>query len=125
MDLHVHLHLGGDDGAAVKLITTLAEEITAMSGSIQEKLDALKAKVERSDQVGESAIALIQGFPQMLRDEVAKAQANGATPEQLAGFDELATRLDSDSDQLAAAVSAGTPSQGGDQPGGPVSGEPA
>jgi len=57
-----------------------------------------------------SATTLISGFGQRLADAVAAALANGATAEELAPLTDLKAELDSTGNDLAAAVSANTPS---------------
>jgi hypothetical protein len=72
-------------------------------------LEDLKTKISNATTVEDSAKQLIDGFGQRLSDAVAQAQANGATPEELAPVTDLATALQTESDALQASVVANTP----------------
>jgi hypothetical protein len=73
-------------------------------------LDQLTATVTRATTVETSAAELINGFSARLQAAVDAALANGATAAELAPVSDLATALDTESDALAAAVAANTPS---------------
>ncbi len=74
----------------------------------QEQIVALTAKVQKATTVETSAEHLIEGFAAVQAAAVAAALANGATAEQLQPLTDLGTALDSESDALAAAVTANT-----------------
>lgn len=82
---------------------------TAMYASIQEALTALTATVAAETAADKSAIALINGIPALIAQQVAAAQAAGATPAQLQGFTDLGNQLAGSAADLAAAVTANTP----------------
>jgi len=65
-------------------------------------MDALIVQVTKNSEVEASAILLIQGIAQQLKDAI----ANGADPVQLAA---LAKQLDNSAQALAAAVAENTP----------------
>ncbi len=65
-------------------------------------LAELKTKVEAATAIEESAVTLIQGIAQQLKD----ALANGADP---AAIQAIADELDAGTNDLAAAVAANTP----------------
>jgi len=91
-------------GAAEVAYKTILERVANMDSRIEERLQALRARVERLDGVEDSARALIEGIPQVIAEAVAKARAEGVTEEQLAVFDELNARLTSEAESLAAAI---------------------
>jgi hypothetical protein len=70
----------------------------------------LAAAVERSKTVTASAVALINGIAARIQAAVDAAIANGATAAELAPITDEVAALTSDSDSLAAAVLANTPS---------------
>lgn len=78
--------------AAIKLLAK--EERMA-----QADIDALKAAVERNTSVTDSAVVLIQGLAQQIKDAA-------DDPAQLQA---LAAQIDKEAGELAAAVTAGTP----------------
>lgn len=116
-EVHVHLHLEpitinvnhtvSADAAIAALFHTIREEIAKMDQSIQDAITQLQADVQQETTVEQSAVTLIQGFAQQLADAVAAASAAGATPAQLAQFDDLHTQISTSSQALAAAVAAG------------------
>lgn len=118
-ELHVHLHLDkieitvnhllSADHALMLLLQSLKKDFSTMATNVQEAIDKLAADVTRLKTVDESAIALIQGFPALIAAAVAAAQAAGATPAQLAAFDDLSAGIEAKTEELATAVTAGTP----------------
>lgn len=74
-----------------------------------ETLAALQAEVARNKSVDDSAIALLNGIQARIQAAVDAAIAGGATSEQVAAVQALADNLKSDTDALAAAVTANTP----------------
>lgn len=72
-------------------------------------LDTLRAQVEATDTVIDSATALINGFSGRLTDAVNAALANGATEAELAPITDEIAAMKTATDALAAAVVAGTP----------------
>lgn len=76
-------------------------------------LAKLQADVAAETTVAQSAVTLIKGIPALIADAVAKAQAAGATPEQLQAFADLSTAIEGTTADLSAAVTAGTPAAGG------------
>ncbi len=75
-------------------------------------LAKLQADVAAETTVAQSAVTLIKGIPALIADAVAKAQAAGATPEQLQAFADLSTAIEGTTADLSAAVTAGTPAAG-------------
>ena len=65
----------------------------------QEALDALKEKVEANGEVSQSAVTLIQGLAQQIRDAA----------DDPAELEALANQLDAQSKSLGEAVAANTP----------------
>jgi hypothetical protein len=72
-------------------------------------IEALRVEVERNKSVDDSAIALLNGIAARIQAAVDAATAAGATAEQVAQTQALANSLKSDTDALAAAVTANTP----------------
>lgn len=118
-EVHVHLHLDAPiainvshtvsaDDALKALFNTIREDIAKMDQSVQDAITQLQADVQQETTVEQSAVALIQGFAAQLAAAVAAASAAGATPEQLAQFDDLHTQITTSSQALAASVAAGT-----------------
>lgn len=70
--------------------------------TMSKALDDLIVQVTKNSEVEASAILLIQGISQQLKDAI----ANGADPVKLA---ELTAQLDNSAQALAAAVAANTP----------------
>jgi type II secretory pathway component PulM len=103
---------GHDAGlqAILQEIRTMSQSVNQLGQSITE----LQADVTRSADVTQSAVTLIQGFAQRLQDAITAAQAEGVTPDQLQALTALHASVSANSDALAAAVTANTPSQGGD-----------
>jgi len=66
---------------------------------MQAALDRLNASVARNSSVDDSAIALIEGLAQAIRDNV----------QDPAALNKIADDLDANSDKLAASVTANTP----------------
>lgn len=100
------------DKVALKLQLSLAlltQKVNEMSGTVDAALADLTAKVENETTVNASAVALINGFPALIAQAVAAAQAAGATPDQLAAFDALGKSIQANADELASSVSANTP----------------
>ena len=79
-------------------ITKLLTWRTTMSAA----MDALIVQVTKNSEVEASAVLLIQGISQQLKDAI----ANGADPVKLA---ELTAQLDNSAQALGAAVAANTP----------------
>ena len=73
-------------------------------------LDDLKATVEATTSVEDSATALINGFAARVQAAVDQAIANGATAEELAPVQAEVDALKASSDALSQAVKANTPS---------------
>lgn len=101
MKLHVYLHL--EPSAEVLQIlnnilshvTTLTKEVKVMSA----ELDRLTTEVSENNSAIDSAIVLINGLAQQIRDLATDPAALNA----------LADSLDAKSNELAAAVAANTP----------------
>lgn len=71
-------------------------------------IDTVITEMTNATTVEDSAIAFINGVPQLIADAVAKALANGATQEELAPLTDLGTTLQAKSDALQAALTANT-----------------
>ncbi len=72
-------------------------------------LSQITNAVTNATTVEASAQALIEGFSARLTAAVDEALANGATADQLAPVNDLATALSTESDALQAAITANTP----------------
>jgi len=76
--------------------------------AISERLDALRAGVKKVEDAEAAVLAFVSGIPALVQAAVDAALAAGATPEELAAFDELNARLVQEADQIAGDVVAGT-----------------
>ncbi len=92
--LEIH-HYHHADPAVTEALRRLTQEITAMSAI----LDRLTADVATLTSVDESAIALLNGLAQQIRD-------NAGDPAALAA---LADSLEAENANLSAAITANTP----------------
>jgi hypothetical protein len=102
--IHIdHVTLNCVDSTSLKrLLKPLMERIESMA----QELDALTAAVERNTTVDQSAITLINGIAQQLRD-----MANNATElaDLKAAIVARASELEASNQQVADAVTANTP----------------
>jgi len=76
-------------------------------------LEPLRDEITQTRSVIQSAVVLINGLQQRIRDAVAAALETGATAEELAPFTQLEAGLEADRLELAAAVVANTPGDPG------------
>jgi chromosome segregation ATPase len=89
---------------AAQMGTILTQEQKQMSA-----LDDLKAAVEQTQNVEQSAVTLIQGIAKQLSDALSNNQAANNDP----ALQQLRDQLNSSAAELGAAVTANTPAQGG------------
>lgn len=90
----------------------LQVEVAKMSATVDSlttEIAALTQAVADEQAVEASAVTLINGFAAQLAAAVAAAQAQGATPDQLAALNALVGQIGTSSQALAAAVAANTP----------------
>lgn len=115
--IHIHIHLHADidvnglsGGAATLLIDLVKRGLCALEQQgekmtdISDRLDALTASTQRVDDAVGSVQTFVQGIPALVQAAVDAAVAKGATPEQLAAFDELNARLSGDADKIVASL---------------------
>lgn len=76
---------------------------------LDDKIAALQTQVANETTVDQSAIALLNGIPQLIADAVNNALSQGATPAQLQAMTDLGTTIGNNASGLAAAVTANTP----------------
>ncbi len=91
--------------AARCIINQLETHMAALDDAIK----SLQTQVAAETTVEQSAITLINGIPALIADAVAKAQAQGVTPEQLQALTDLQSTIASNAANLGAAVTANTP----------------
>jgi predicted TIM-barrel enzyme len=91
------------------LFQQINQEIQHMDARVQTALAALRAKVEANGNAEASAIALLKGLAQQLKDLAATASPDDI----IAGLADLGSAVDAQATNLAAAVTANTPAQGG------------
>ena len=92
-------------------VERLTQEEQSMSESITDYASALvtlSQDVASNSSAVDSAVAVLAGLQKQLGEEIAKAAAAQATPEQLAGLNALHQQLQAKSDMLAKAIAAGT-----------------
>lgn len=108
--VHNHAHFHGCHCHVDTILAAIQELKTTMS-AISDQLDALRANVAKVETSEASVIAFVQGVPALIQAAVDAAIAAGATPQELAAFGELNTRLSADADKIAADVTANTPAE--------------
>jgi hypothetical protein len=101
MDTHVHVHIDTPD-IFQKLLFEKLEFLTSKTLKMSEQLDKLTQEVAENKTVMASAVTLLQGLKQRLDDA-------GTDQAKLA---ELSADLDTNTNALAAAVTANTPVEG-------------
>lgn len=94
-------------------IFDLQQEVKRMSDNLQSAIDQLRQDVAQQTSVTQSAVTLLNGIPALIQDAISKAQAAGATPDQMAALHELDASIQQQTQALAQAVSANTPANGG------------
>lgn len=77
--------------------------------ALDDRISDLSSDIEQLRSVDQSAVALITGFAQQLKDAVDAAKAAGATDEQLQQLQDMHSAIQSQTSELAAAVAANTP----------------
>ena len=82
-------------------------KVAKKMAELDTKLDALEAEVAEDLTVDQSAVTLITGLSQLLKD----ALANGSTAEQVARVQAIVDKLDAQNKALADAVAANTPAE--------------
>jgi hypothetical protein len=87
------------------LIERLIEKMATLATAITN----LQTAVTADTTVEQSAITLLNGIPALITAAVNQALANGATSAQLTALTTLATTIQQNSTNLAAAVTANTP----------------
>ena len=98
--------------AVLRALNQLTNQGIIMSESITDYASALvtlSQDVAGMGDVVESAVRVIDNLQQQLGEEIAKAVAAQATPEQLAGLNALHQSLQAKKDMLANSIAAGTP----------------
>lgn len=94
---------------ALERLNLETANLAKKSASVGDALTQLQADVAAETTVDQSVLTLLAGIPAQIAAAVAAATAAGATPDQLAAFDTLATSIETNSTSLAAAVTANTP----------------
>lgn len=101
LDIHVHHHFPQAAGPSLSdLLRAIKEGTLHMSTA----LDNLRAEVQQSNDATQSALTLIAGLAQQIRDAVGNDDA----------LNELADQLDAQQQEIAAAVAANTPAAPGE-----------
>jgi hypothetical protein len=97
------------DGTKLDTIIQTINQMETKMSVISDKLDTLRAGVERIETAEAAVAAFVAGVPALIQAAVDAAIAAGATPAELTSFDELNTRLTADAAKIAADVVANTP----------------
>jgi hypothetical protein len=117
-ETHLHVHLHGLDPlvSALQAFSSQLDRIEILSKQgakqmavLDDKISALNAEVTRQKTIKDGVLAVVNGIPALIQDAVSKALAAGATPAQLAAFDQVSAALKANDDDLAAAVAANVP----------------
>lgn len=93
---------------------------------LDDRIGKLQSDVSELTDVVESAERTLSGINDLIKDAVAKAQAKGATADQLSALSDLDAKIAAATSGLAQAIVAATPAQdnnagnGGQQPANPA-----
>lgn len=98
-EIHLHFHAPAENSEVLNAIAALSNQQAQETQTVMADLTALTAAVTNNTTVDESAIALLNQLGDLIRQ-------NATDPAALAA---LADQLDSESANLAAAVTANTP----------------
>ena len=115
LDIHIHHHFDPAPTPDPRLdqvmgmLHAIRQDIKTMSGSIDDAIANLTARVQADTDATNAAATMINGFAAQLAAAVAAAQSAGATPAQLQSLTDLGTTIQANADALATAVSANTP----------------
>ncbi len=113
-EIHLHIHLHNkQDEEILHNVFSLTKLIQTQNVKIMDELTTLQQEVAETRTVMGSAVTLIKGLKERL-------DAAGTDPAKLK---ELSDSLDQGTNDLAAAITANTPADGGAGTGGEVSGE--
>lgn len=93
----------------IALLTLEIQDMAKKSASVADALAQLQADVTAETTVEQSVVVLLNGIPAQIAAAVAAATAAGATPDQLAAFDTLASTIETNTAALSTAVTANTP----------------
>jgi len=80
-----------------------------VSTTVQQAVDEMTAAVAAETTLDASIDTFIDSVPDLIAAAVAQAQANGATPAQLAAFDTLTQTMTANAATVKAALTANTP----------------
>lgn len=94
-DIHIHYH----EPETARLLRGVIADLAQLREAIMTDLSRLTAAVEKQTTVTQSAITLIQGLAQAIRDLPANQKA----------IDDLAAEVDAKAQALSDAVTANTP----------------
>lgn len=103
------MHLPAEIAGLRADVRRISQRIEALANKLDAEIAALQASVTRIEGVAESSAALLAGLKGQLDEAIANASAGGATADQLSSLVALSSALDTESDKLAAAVAANTP----------------
>ena len=90
-----------------RILTTL-DQVKAQEKIMSAELEALEAQVKENEEVEQSALVLINGLADRVKELADEVAAAGADPAKLVA---LAAELDASAANLAAAVVANTPAE--------------
>lgn len=80
-----------------------------MANNIDAAVVSLTEAVDRAKTVTDGAVAYIEGIPALIQAAIDETIAMGATPEQVAAFDDLKARLEAEISDLETALTNNTP----------------
>ncbi len=116
VEIHIHHHhtfeIGDGNSKLLAQILKHVVELGVKMSQLDDAITALTAQVTAEDTEIDSVIAFIQGVPALIQTAVDAALAKGANPAQLQSLTDLGALITKKTNDLAAAVVAGTPSAG-------------
>jgi hypothetical protein len=95
--------------AQLKLLTGAIQIMSTANNALDSEIAQLTADVTDQTSVVTSLQTFVAGIPGLIATAVADAQAAGATPAELASLTTLGNLITQNSDNITAAITAGTP----------------
>lgn len=113
IDIYHHFVQGNEALTLLKTIQSLiTEKVMPLIDDLQAKADALLVSVQKNSDVDDSILEVVTGQAQTIRDLKTALDAAGTDPAKLAALgatmDQLAAKVDADSQKVADAVTANT-----------------
>lgn len=111
IEIHHYVHLDRQDGEQLRALATEVATLGRKVDKMTVHTDALTAEVAQLTTVAQSAIAALNGIPQLVSDAVAKALADNNVADQAAqaSIDQATVDATAAVDGLKSALTQNTP----------------